>query len=65
MTDVRIEDTPAQVTWFLTSGLVFAVKQEAKRRGYRSISKFVRELLVEALEVSRSKPDDARTATGD
>jgi len=56
MTD-RIEDTPAQVTWFLTAGIVFAVRQEAKRRGIKSISEFARELLKDGLEISRSKPD--------
>lgn len=44
----RIEDTPTSATYVLTAGLVFALKQEAARRGI-SISEFVRDLLTAAL----------------
>lgn len=52
MTD-RIEDTPTSATYVLTAGLVFALKQEAGRRGI-SISELVRELLTTALAESKA-----------
>lgn len=43
-----IEDAPAQGSFTLTAGIVFALKQEAARRSI-SISELVREILSEAL----------------
>ena len=48
----RIEDTPTTAAYVLTAGLVFALKQEAGRRGI-SISELVRELLTAALAESK------------
>lgn len=44
----QIEQTPTSATYVLTAGLVFALKQEAGRRGI-SVSELVRELLSAAI----------------
>ncbi len=43
-----VEATPAQASFTLTAGIVFALKQEAERRNL-SLSQLVREILSEAL----------------
>jgi len=44
----RMEDTPTTASYVLTVGLVFALRQEAARRGV-SLSELVRDLLTAAL----------------
>ena len=46
--DELIERTPAQASFVLTAGLVFDLRQEAKRRGV-SVSELVRNALTDAL----------------
>ena len=46
--DELIERTPAQASFVLTAGLVFDLRQEAKRRGV-SVSELVRNALTESL----------------
>jgi plasmid stability protein len=48
----RMEDTPTTASYVLTVGLVFALKQEAARRGV-SLSELVRDLLTAALAVEK------------
>lgn len=47
--DQSIEQTPTNATFVITVGLLFALRQEAAKRG-KSVSELVRDLLTEAMK---------------
>lgn len=58
---VSLEQTPTSATYVLTAGLVFALKQEAKRRKV-SVSELVRDLLAESLPSKQAETVEAKAA---